>query len=1218
MYRHLCPMILIIGICLAGSTFAASISYTVTFNGQDFEFSKENGYDVVRYPKCLYYGEIGAPQMLIYSCNFIIPRDEVIQSVIINSATAIQFQGKYNMLPRQNDGYYSQCCDSIIPWVEPDSKYYGNNDLYPAIAIMPGGDGYFDGANHIAAVQVMPVSYRALNQDLYYYSSITFTITTGGYPAQTPIFVQSRMRDDQAKYNLILNASVKNPQDVTLYGYTPELSDTSIAQNSDPLFAPLLIVTRDSLRGYWDSYLDWLNRKGKRASVVTMEAIVGWGMVDDPVINDDADLLRGYLKYGYERGVVWVLLGGVSDRMILPNIYSDNVNVPSRYTVKEHYVNGQMARCLSGEDTWVPTDIYFSELQNDWELDGDGYPGEYDAIDPRGPAFGGDGFILDKNQELFVGRLPVLNGQDIYNWTQKILNYEQNPGNGSADYLLNTYWASADRFQYLQEAENNQQGHFNINGFTNHFDGEDDWDSDNPQSPTAPFILDMINQFPAFINFYHHGRFWSGAVRKGRGDGLGPDLSMLESRQRTDCLIDDQQGCHIEEMTNHDKPGFLFSCACAQAGYDCSFDPNDIDSRCIGGAYLLSENGGVGFISTTRFSYVDMSYWGQSYFLDYLAVNSPNEIGPAKVYMDMHYPDHWTQQGVLKNWALLGTPEQEIWTSIPAHFDVSVDYSSNRVTVTSGIWNNPVEGALVCFMSRVSNAYYVATTNTNGIAQVDPDYQLDVTEATDITVTKHNFIPYQIIGSGDIDKNIYWRGDIVFYGNITVPSGKILTIKPGTKIKTVGTELSVYGQLKVEGSSDHYVVMTSANASPIKGDWTGIRIYSGGSLDMAYCDLQYATTGIRADQPTAFSVEHCTIEHNSLAGIDARYLPSTGKVRYSKIEDSGNYGLYFYKNSPQADYDTLLNSRYGIYYSGNESPVFSNCKIAFTATPNNSYWGIQATKPLNGANPSPQAIADTIYGFHQGGISYSYATSSGGIFDCRIISNGPYGIYYSSSAAKVGTQSMQGRTLIRSNTIGMELTNYSSPQVRRTKFLDNINKGVEISSGCSPDFGTALNYGNNSFILNSPGAGVYHMYNRNLALFNAPYNYWSPLNLIYFYNANYSPNLGIDPLPRIVAPPNEAESLPEDLDIATAYPNPFNPSTTISFNLSNSQRVTVSIYNIIGQKVRNLYEGYAKSGMVSLLWDGRDETGQSVATGAYLCSIRTETKHLSLKLTILK
>jgi hypothetical protein len=157
MRRHFGLFVLILTSCLATNAMAISISYTLTFDASDFDFLQENGYVVVRNHKCLYYGEIGTPQMLVYSCNFIIPKDEAIQSVIVNSSTAVQFQGKYRIMPRQNDGYYSQCCDSIIPWIEPDSNYYNNNNPYPQIVAIPGGDGYFDGANHIAAVQVMPI-----------------------------------------------------------------------------------------------------------------------------------------------------------------------------------------------------------------------------------------------------------------------------------------------------------------------------------------------------------------------------------------------------------------------------------------------------------------------------------------------------------------------------------------------------------------------------------------------------------------------------------------------------------------------------------------------------------------------------------------------------------------------------------------------------------------------------------------------------------------------------------------------------------------------------------------------------------------------------------------------------------------------------------------------------------------------------------------------------
>ncbi len=70
------------------------------------------------------------------------------------------------------------------------------------------------------------------------------------------------------------------------------------------------------------------------------------------------------------------------------------------------------------------------------------------------------------------------------------------------------------------------------------------------------------------------------------------------------------------------------------------------------------------------------------------------------------------------------------------------------------------------------------------------------------------------------------------------------------------------------------------------------------------------------------------------------------------------------------------------------------------------------------------------------------------------------------------------------------------------------------------------------------------------------------------------------------------------------YPNPFNPETRIPFVLVNPQEVRLTIYNILGEEIRVLAEGKRNAGYYTLLWDGKDTRGFSVANGVYFCNLR--------------
>ena len=65
------------------------------------------------------------------------------------------------------------------------------------------------------------------------------------------------------------------------------------------------------------------------------------------------------------------------------------------------------------------------------------------------------------------------------------------------------------------------------------------------------------------------------------------------------------------------------------------------------------------------------------------------------------------------------------------------------------------------------------------------------------------------------------------------------------------------------------------------------------------------------------------------------------------------------------------------------------------------------------------------------------------------------------------------------------------------------------------------------------------------------------------------------------------------------YPNPFNPSTTIKFDLRKAGYVNLEIYNIKGQKVRTLIDQQQEAGYHSKVWNGIDDSGNPIGSGIY-------------------
>jgi hypothetical protein len=84
------------------------------------------------------------------------------------------------------------------------------------------------------------------------------------------------------------------------------------------------------------------------------------------------------------------------------------------------------------------------------------------------------------------------------------------------------------------------------------------------------------------------------------------------------------------------------------------------------------------------------------------------------------------------------------------------------------------------------------------------------------------------------------------------------------------------------------------------------------------------------------------------------------------------------------------------------------------------------------------------------------------------------------------------------------------------------------------------------------------------------------------------------------------------------YPNPFNPTTTLSFSLPSEMVCKLEIYNVRGQKVKTLLNESLQSGRHTILWDGKDAFGRSVSSGVYFYRLDTPNRTQTSKMLLMK
>ncbi len=95
-------------------------------------------------------------------------------------------------------------------------------------------------------------------------------------------------------------------------------------------------------------------------------------------------------------------------------------------------------------------------------------------------------------------------------------------------------------------------------------------------------------------------------------------------------------------------------------------------------------------------------------------------------------------------------------------------------------------------------------------------------------------------------------------------------------------------------------------------------------------------------------------------------------------------------------------------------------------------------------------------------------------------------------------------------------------------------------------------------------------------------------------------------------------AIPDSYGLSQNSPNPFNPDTDISYALPRAGEVKLRIFNVLGQNVRDLVNAYQEAGTYNVIWDGKDASGQPVASGVYFYQLKSGEYEKTRKMMLLK
>jgi 5'-nucleotidase / UDP-sugar diphosphatase len=113
----------------------------------------------------------------------------------------------------------------------------------------------------------------------------------------------------------------------------------------------------------------------------------------------------------------------------------------------------------------------------------------------------------------------------------------------------------------------------------------------------------------------------------------------------------------------------------------------------------------------------------------------------------------------------------------------------------------------------------------------------------------------------------------------------------------------------------------------------------------------------------------------------------------------------------------------------------------------------------------------------------------------------------------------------------------------------------------------------------------------------------------------------IEALPHSFAKETDIQTdgiIPDQFELAQNYPNPFNPQTEIAYTLPTDTDVKLTVYDLLGQKIKVLVDDHENAGAQSVIWDGTNDKGDKVSSGIYFYNLQAGEKSDTKKMTLMK
>ncbi len=822
-------------------------------------------------------------------------------------------------------------------------------------------------------------------------------------------------------------------------------------------------------------------------------------------------------------------------------------------------------------------DMLYVQLIGDWaDIKCDLGTSSNLPMDPQLGCVVGDDYYAD----IAVGRLSANSAAQVTVQVNKIITYEKNPVSGADWYRTATGIASnqgpGDDNEYdnehLDVVYNDKLDPFTYDLYNDIYD----------PGASDDMVTDAVNNGTSIINYTGHGSATSWGT-----SGFNND--------------------DVNNLSNGDMLPFIVSVACNNGEFNRSSD-------CFAEAWLKKEGGGAVIMLASSISQPwDPPMRGQDYFMDLLiggydydahsgqnGINTSEQrtlIGPIVINgfaMMLNESDYNSDVETVQTWGNFGDPSLQVRTVAPAAVSLSDEQILSgqpfSTTVTSA--GQPVENAMVAISQN--NKYYSALSDANGNVTIEHDFnvgtaRLVVTAFNTETIYKDVEVvsgdgPHIVMESFSIDDTTSGNGngaaefDESFNLNVTAkntgnePAAEVnATLTSDDIYATITDNTYFYGDMDsgaVKFGDDAFA-MQAANNTPDQ------HVIQAGVLftDNAANEWTSGLT-ITVNAPD-LNIGNLTVD--DAAGGDGNGRLDPGEQADILIE-TGNSGHAAAPNtggqlSTSNSYVTINNDThdFGTLAAG------ANDQGLFNVTIDGSTPAGEMAEFIYTVTSGAYTVKDTFNLLIGEAVVYLMSNSTVNVKN---------GLFYDSGGQENNYAAKEDLTMTffpegRSPAVKVVFNAFNTHESYDKLYVHDGSSTSAPQVPGSPFSGTTLP--DEIVANNTEGALTFHFKSNPI-----------------LGNEGWQADIFSTTISEIEA--RDALTVSE-FRLENNFPNPFNPSTTIRYQIAEAGPVKLVIYDMLGKEIRTLINNHRDSGSYEARWDGRDNNGRMMATGIYFYKI---------------